>query len=289
MRPQLLALAALTAASCAANDPVKVVMASPDVDPKTGRPISTPRISPALAVEMIPIPAGPFSRGTPDGQGDTGEQPRRRLFISAFEIDRLEVTVADYRRCVEAGRCTVPDKEGLSCGGDEMNWTYEDRRDHPVNCVSILQARDYCAWLGKRLPTEAEGAKAARGDRDDRESPWSPSLAPACDLACMQDDDLGCGERPSTCPVGAHPRGASPYGVLDMAGNVWEWVSDYYAEDYFAQAVERDPQGPAQTSSRVVRGGSYDDVALYQRLAYRFDLEEPDTFAYTYIGFRCAR
>ena len=290
MRLPLLTLLVILSA-CQPAGPVTVSLAHPDKDPKTGlAPASQDSQESRFdrRAEMALVPAGFFMRGSARGGGAEGEHPRRRLFLDTFQIDMTEVTVDAYARCVDAGACTIPARSGLACGGEGFTYEQEGAGGHPVNCVSISQARDFCAFVGKRLPTEAEWEKAARGDRDAREYPWGDEEA-TCERACLRGEDRECPTR-GTCPVGTHPTGASPYGVQDMAGNVWEWVSDWYKLDYFEEAPERNPTGPQEpTGERVVRGGSYDDIALYQRLAYRFDVKEPDTWAYVYIGFRCAR
>lgn len=277
--------------ACSGSEP-NVVKLGVGNDPKSqnARKATSEAAKPsrAGAGKMVRIDGGMFSRGTPVGQGDEGEQPRRQIFVNTFWMDLYEVTVRDYKRCVDSGTCSVPDTGGLACSGPQYNWGKNDRLNHPVNCVSIVQARQFCQWVGKRLPTEAEWEKAARGPKDSREYPWGDT-SPTCAQACFNGDDQGC-PNPTSCPVGTHPAGKSPYGLHDMTGNVWEWVSDHYAEDYYGAAPNRDPKGPRQpTGERVVRGGSFDDIGQYQRLAYRFNFEEPDSFSYVYIGFRCAK
>jgi serine/threonine-protein kinase len=174
---------------------------------------------------------------------------------------------------VEAGSCSAP-----SCS--EEGDSPEKRGDHPVVCVTWEQARRYCAWAGKRLPTEAEWEKAARGT-DARTFPWG-NTAPSCELAHYYD----C-EGTSTLPVGTLKAGASPYGVLDMAGNVFEWVADWHHADYYALGPDRDPPGPASGEKKVVRGGAYsygaDELTVHGRT---FDLPIK---AFTQVGFRCVR
>lgn len=231
------------------------------------------------AAAMVFVPAGEFLRGSDDGESD--EKPTRQVYVDAFAIDRTEVTVDAYAACVRAGACSKP-----SCSSPDANWGVAGRGQHPVNCVDWTQADTYCRWAGKRLPTEAEWEKAARGT-DGRTYPWG-NQAPSCRYAVMNDGGKGCGEE-RTWAVGSKPAGASPYGALDMSGNVWEWVSDGYSSSAYAGAASaRNPKGPSSGSLRVFRGGSFgvgDAAAL--RAAYR--LYVAPSYAGDYLGFRCAR
>jgi serine/threonine-protein kinase len=207
------------------------------------------------ASKMVKVPAGEFWMGCNekvDQECDADEKPGRSVSVDAFSIDRTEVTVAQYRDCVEAGRCTDPATTG-SC-----NWGQAGRDDHPVNCVDWSKAKAYCEWAGKRLPTEAEWEKAARGT-DGRKYPWGNDWSAS--KANVGDD--------GTKPVGSYPSGASPYGAVDMAGNVWEWVSDKVGD------------------GRGLRGGSWNNNARLARASNRFSYD-PDTRS-NYVGFRCAQ
>lgn len=197
-------------------DPEVETEPSVDVDPREG---------------TVLIPAGWFVQGCVH-RDDVCVQSRGRIYLDDFYLDRLEVTVAQYRACVDAGRCTPPEPTtgpGYSpCPPALLNWG-RDRDDHPVNCVTPQQAETYCRSRGKHLPTEYEWQKAARGTVDRRRYPWG-DRAPDCRLAILARSerraDEGCGRR-STWTVGSRPAGASPYGVLDLVGNVAELV---YAE-----------------------------------------------------------
>ena len=179
-------------------------------------------------------------------------------FGASFSIDRTEVTTAAYDACVRSGKCTQPDT------GDNCNWGKESRASHPINCVDWNQATAYCAAAGKRLPTEQEWEHAASGT-DGRLYPWG-NEEPS-NQACWNRLESMAG----TCPVGAFPAGASPYGALDMAGNVWEWTSSNY-----------------DANARVIRGGSvFNVVASLLRAAFRY-WNDP-AYRDIDLGFRCAR
>jgi formylglycine-generating enzyme len=213
------------------------------------------------------VPAGEFRRGR---EGNTPAH------VPAFCIDRTEVTVAAYRACVSAGACTADHLTESTCNDpfgacfvhrETCNWDKPGREDHPINCVSWNQARRYCLWAGKRLPTNLEWEKAARGT-DGRIHPWG-GATPTCDLAVWAN---GCG-RYSTWPVGSKPRGASPYGALDMAGNVGEWT-----EEETGVALAQ-------------RGGSFQDILAFFLQADILGFYVPggpDQKGDT-TGFRCAR
>lgn len=225
---------------------------------------------------MIQIPAGPFSMG--DNQGSGGdEDPEHQVELSLFWMDKTEVTTAQYQACVDAGSC-APAGQFANC-----NAPLAERGPHPVNCVDWAQADSYCRWAGKRLPSEAEWEKAARS-ADRRRYPWGD--APP-DAARLNFNNIAG----ATEPVGSHPSGASPYGLLDMAGNVLEWTADYYSADYYALSPPQDPQGPPASPEgdfRVVRSSSWntgDARALTTTVRNNF----PAATADPALGFRCAR
>ncbi|MBY0399184.1 formylglycine-generating enzyme family protein [Myxococcota bacterium] len=197
-----------------------------------------------------------------DSECDDDEKPARRVALVAYSIDKTEVTVAAYRACVSAGICSAPDTGG-SCNGEASG-----RDRHPINCVNWDQASAFCRWAGKRLPTEPEWEKAARGT-DGRRFPWgNESYSPSGGLANLSGSEDGYSE---TSPVGSFPGGDSPYGAVDMAGNVWEWTSD---------------PGPGG-SGRSVRGGSWFIVPRYARASDRFWLGP--ALRSPIGGFRCAQ
>ncbi|MBW2703418.1 MAG: formylglycine-generating enzyme family protein [Deltaproteobacteria bacterium] len=237
--------------------------------------------SPKDTKDMLRIPGGVFFMGCNRDldlkcQGD--ERPGHRVMLKKFWMDRHEVTGADYKRCVAAGACSRPAEK------ENCNHQRSDADQHPVNCVSWHQADRYCRWAKKRLPTEAEWEKAARSD-DGRSYPWGQK-APSCEQAVMVSTDGGCGSG-RTSPVCSKPSGNSPYGLCDMAGNVWEWTADWYQADlYLGQDQRNNPKGPAQGKRRVLRGGSLYGIAKYLRTANRD--ADPPRKRDDAVGFRCA-
>jgi len=226
---------------------------------------------------MAFVPAGTFVRGSRDGHGEPDESPRRLIYLDAFYIDQFEVTVARYRRCVEAGACGAPEQE------KQCNWADAARTLDPVNCVSWNQSDEYCRWAGKRLPTEAEWEKAARGT-DGRVYPWGAE-APNCTLANFYTGSHHyC--RGRTVAATEYMHAASPYGAVQMAGNVYEWTADWYAKDAYARAPARNPRGPARGRHRVVRGGSWFTPGADLRVTLRGPV--PPVVRFNYLGFRCA-
>lgn len=221
---------------------------------------------------MLLIPEGEFLRGSEHGLPDA--RPLRPIYLSGFWIDQFEVTNDQYRQCVQADVCSEPkDPEVFD---DVELGTY------PVSNVTWFQARTYCRWKGQRLPTEAEWEKAARGI-DGRRYPWGEETALALALLKTNGTDL---KRHGIFPVGSLPDTASPYGVGDLAGNVWEWVRDWYAEDYYAMASTRNPQGPIHGTFRVLRGGDWNQSPLELQTTYRGWDEM--TYWGPMLGFRCA-
>ena len=201
---------------------------------------------------MVYIPAGPFWMGCnkqADPECEQDELPYHEVYVDAFCIDATEVTVEAYEECVAARECPQTVK------GSTCNFLRKDRRGHPVNCVNLKKAEMFCEWKGKRLPTEAEWEKAARGT-DGRIFPWG-SDTPSCEYTVMLDaEGKGCG-RGTTWPVGSKGRDVSPYGVKDMAGNVSEWVADLYGDTHYRRALKKNPPGPRRGSVNVFRGGNW--------------------------------
>ncbi|MFH1176190.1 MAG: SUMF1/EgtB/PvdO family nonheme iron enzyme, partial [Acidobacteriota bacterium] len=248
---------------------------------KAVEPVATkPEKSAASSAEIrwVQLPGGSFEMGSNRGGDD--EKPRHRVTLSGFEMAKSETTVAQYAACVDAGKCTAPDQEG-SC-----NWGKSDRGEHPVNCVDWEQAKAFCEWAGARLPTEAEWEYAARSGGKDQEYPWGDQ-APSCDRAVMNEGGLGCGKE-TTWPVCSKPSGNTEQGACDLAGNVWEWVADWYDDGYYRKSSKKDPKGPAGGSSRVDRGGGWSDGdAGYLRASNRGRVGPGGRLVD--LGFRCAR
>ena len=220
------------------------------------------------------VPAGPFIMGCDDCGDDlspgTDERPAHEVILSTFDIDVTEVTQAAYAGCVAAEACTEP----------SSNYAPEETPTLPVRNLTWDQAVEFCSWAGKRLPTEAEWEKAARGT-DGRLFPWGAGDEFDCDRANTDQ----CGG--VVLPVGTASDGASPYGALDMAGNVWEWTHDYYAADAYESHGGPDPQGPAEGERRVYRGGSYGNLPTLARVSNRADTYNPAVGG-SGLGFRCA-
>lgn len=232
-----------------------------------------PREAPVLE-EMVSIPAGPFIRGTDHGGFD--EQPQRTLVLDAFAIDRYEVTNFQYQQFVDA---TGHRKSGPP-SRYAKNMSKMRDVNQPVVYVSWEDAEAYCHWKGKRLPTEAEWEKAMRGT-DGRLWPWgNVEQANGANWARVQDG------HDVTAPVGTVLTDKSPYGVMDGAGNVMEWVGDWYEETYFKEAPEQNPQSPEYGTFRVLRGGGYATTGGDIRITSRSKMV-PD-FRDETIGFRCA-
>jgi len=239
------------------------------------------------AADEVRVPAGPFAMGV-DHPRATDEKPRRQIYLSAFAIDRREVSNAAFAAFVAAtGHRTAAEADTAAESEDGINWRQPRGPDstadpdHPVVYVSWGDARTYCTWAGKRLPTEAEWEKSARGT-DGRLWPWGSAFA--AERANAWGDQDGHAE---LAPTGSFPAGASPYGALDLAGNVWEWCADWYGADYYATAPAKDPQGPASGRFKVLRGGSWINPGPVLRSINRFEILPVERSPY--IGFRCAR
>jgi serine/threonine-protein kinase len=220
-------------------------------------------------MKMSYISAGEFKMGSEYGEDD--ESPVHTVYLDAYWIDKYEVTNAQYALCVQAGGCDVS-----SCSYYE-NTEYAD---HPVVCVSWQDAQAYAEWVGGRLPTEAEWEKAARGGLEGHLFPWG-NEDPSCTFGAESGAQLwDCGYH--TVEVGSFaPNG---YGLFDMAGNVWEWVADWYDSDYYSTSPAENPLGPPSGSGRVVRGGSFDRFRYYARCALRLRLSP--SLGFDTLGFR---
>lgn len=287
-------------------------LSSAAVTPTNSTPLSAPLstlsftpsigaslVSPKDNIVMVFVPAGEFIMGSETGLTD--EQPVHTVTLDGFWMDQTEITNAMYSLCVESGTCDQPSATSY--------YNDPDYADHPVVFVSWEEARTYCSWADRRLPTEAEWEKAASWDpvaNEKRVYPWGNDFD--CRMGNFDDETQldsfvieggpNCDGYIQTAPVGSFPSGASPYGVLDMGGNVWEWVHDAFIEvdplnasiqNYYAVSPAVNPQGvdPSITPYRVMRGSSWNINFGFGRAAYRlwFGLDD----SYDFTGFRCAR
>ena len=225
---------------------------------------------------MVKVPAGAFKMGSDNKDKDAlkRERPRRTIDLSTFWIDVHELTNGRYEKCVEAKGCAKARTKGVPRRG---YYARTEAPDQPVVGVTLKDAQDYCRWVGRRLPTEMEWEKAARGT-DGRIYPWG-NQKPNCKRANYNR----CGKvalRP-----GSKPKGVSPYGAHDMAGNVIEWTSTIYNADFLAKMKAKDPPEPLRGHWRVIRGGSWGSYTNQIRSATR-RAWKPDFAGHT-IGFRC--
>ena len=240
---------------------------------------------PGDGAEMILIPAGEFTMGS-DGKAideDKAEAPVHKVTLPAYQIDKCEVTTAQYCRFLNAAKTTA-DAAGHNYLGMPQHLTIEQANGEwrpkkgcekfPMADVTWYGATAYAQWAGKRLPTEAEWEKAARGT-DGRKFPWGNTLEYS--RLRFGQDKIG--------PVGGFPSGASPYGCLDMSGNVWEWTSSLFKPYPYVATDGREAADSAER--RVARGGSWEGEPHIAHSAYRF--RPFPEFAHTYLGFRCAK
>jgi formylglycine-generating enzyme required for sulfatase activity len=248
------------------------------IEPPESKPAPAASAGGSADAEMVEVPAGLFFYGCfdrGDSKCDPDERPSGTFTLPTFVIDRTEVTVAAYRRCVDAKGCSVPPVSAPPA----CNWGKPNRDSHPINCVELADARSYCAWAGKRVPSEVEWEKAARGTQAFVYSWGFTPLATAGTVANIADRNSGLDWAlatyddgfAETAPVGSFPKGASPYGALDMIGNVWEWTDNPY-----------DLQG-----GTAVRGCSWRSNPQVCRNSNRLWRRPGNTGPY--FGFRCVR
>ncbi len=248
-----------------------------------------------ICVDVVRVPAGPFSMGCNASRDNTcscplsNECPYHTVQLDAYDIDQTEVTVAQYAACEAAGVCSAALSPGTTCGS-----YVPGSFNYPAGCANYEQARVYCEWVGKRLCTEAEWEKAARGGCEfyvgdcaveSAVFPWGNEPA-TCELAVMDDGGPGCGTGVAR-PVGSRPAGASPYAALDLAGNVMEWVADWFYPTYQCEVPCTNPQGPENGTLRVLRGGAFVDGAGQVRASFRAPANP--AFKTQAVGFRCCR
>lgn len=222
------------------------------------------------AADMVALDGGVFQMGNKIGEPD--EVPQHKVTIAPFLLDKTEVTLGNYSRCVDARVCRA-------LAPIDEEWATTEL--HPVVGVTWYDAKKYCEWVGKRLPTEAEWEFAARktGTVYPWDGPWKQEKA----NSRSEKDGF-----PRTAPVGSFPAGISVTGVLDLAGNAAEWTADWYDPVYYQKSTETDPKGPeASTGSKAVRGGSWADPDHLLRATARLGVDP--NVSNTGVGFRCAR
>ena len=295
------------AASRTPIPPIDTLTAIPPTASATPPPPTVPQATPmpnageaqlrgADNAPMVYVPAGDFLMGSSEQDLKDAksvcrscrfdeETPQLKVYLDAFWIDQHEVTNAQYAQCVSAGKCREPSEKSSLRVSDYFG--NKDFEMYPVVYVTWEDANKYCAWTGKHLPTEAEWEKAARGT-DGRIYPWGNQWDAAKANTAEASPPVG-----DNAKVGQYPAGASPYGALDMAGNVWEWVSDWYDPNYYSQLQQsqpsppKNPQGPASGTQRIAHGGDAFARLTHLRIAFRGNLD-PSTNDHS-LGFRCAQ
>ncbi len=263
----------------------------------TNSPTSTPeptvetystRLRKIDGMEQVFVPAGSFTMGS--DYEEEREKPQHTVWLDDYWIDTYEVTNAQYAMCVSAGACNAPDyRNSLTQDKYYDNTSFDN---YPVLFVSWYDASDYCGWVGGKLPSEAEWEKAARGDQDARMFPWGNNFASnyanLCDRNCTmswKNSNYDDGYI-DTAPVTSFPDGVSQYGAMNMAGNICEWVADWYKADYFYNKQDwSEPIGPTSGSTRVIKGGSWYDDTDILRVSARYGFDPNKSF-YD-VGFRC--
>jgi formylglycine-generating enzyme required for sulfatase activity len=254
-------------------------LAAPPVD-KGSKELATgqkqSQEKPALAQppegSMVVVPAGEFMMGSPTGDSD--EQPAHKVYVDAFSMDVYEVTVGQYAAFLQA--------KGIDQPSDWKTMNQPAHQKRPVANVDSTDASAYCKWVGKRLPTEAEWEKAARGT-DGRLYPWGNDPPTPLHANFGKTDWNNHGV---LAPIGTFEDGKSPYGIYDMAGNVWEWVSDWYDYNYYKTSPSQNPTGPSSGGTKVIRGGAWNSNPRAMRSANRSLISPTDQGL---DGFRCAK
>ncbi|WHZ24993.1 MAG: Sulfatase modifying factor 1 precursor (C-alpha-formyglycine- generating enzyme 1) [Nitrospira sp.] len=226
--------------------------------------------------EMVQISEGPFVMGSRDNDSDPDEKPEHQVYLKAYFIDKNEVTQYAYDRFA---KMTKRGKRRIEVFEDDPAKLLKP--EYPMIAATWEDAEAYCKWAGKRLPTEAEWEKAARGEGK-RRYPWGDEFVVSYANIDGNEDAFRY-----LAPPGSFESGRSPYGVYDMTGNVGEWVSDFYDENYYRKSPYRDPKGPEQGDQHVIRGGSWRETKRNVRASKRFQAK-PWRHDVT-VGFRCAK
>ena len=231
------------------------------------------------------IPAGTFTMGSDDNLPN--EAPAHKIYLDAYYIAKTEVTNAEYYPFWLESGGTDSEYTPISYGGEFGTWPEiaKTKPDHPVIGISWDAAVAYAAWRGMRLPTEAEWEKAARGTNAKR-WPWGNTFTQRIKGTTVHAN-VWQQSGAQLQPVGNYPTGVSPYGAHDMAGNVWEWVADWYSETFYYRSPDRNPKGPAVGSHRIVKGGSWLNPETFARCATRFG--QHSAIGTSFIGFRLAK
>ncbi len=245
--------------------------------------VGSTKTSESDGMSMVFVPEGEFLMGavSSDSYAYDDEKPQHSVYLDAFWIDQTEVTNGMYERCVNAGVCLSQKKFSHNPSTGSYHFGDSSYSNYPAVYINWKDASTYCQWVGKRLPTEAEWEKAAKGVNENR-YPWGNASPDSTLVNC--DGRVG-----DTVEVGSYPAGASYYGALDMAGNVYEWVSDWYDERYYSASDYENPQGPANGITHGLRGGSFFAELKYIRTTYR---ERPasnktENYGSGNWGFRC--
>ena len=284
--PSILFLGGCAAPNPTATD-IQPTSTLPPTSTRTPIPIPTKTLIPASStpdirtifwitdhMKLLYVPAGRFQMGS--DSGSENERPSHTVYLDEFWIDESEVTVHMYSLCVKAKVCKEPGNKSSALYANYYG--SPDFENYPVIHVDWNMAKTYCEWAGRRLPTEAEWEKAARGEQS-LTYPWG-NEEPNPRLLNFDD------QKGDVTAIGSYPNGASPYGVLDMAGNAWEWVADWYRETYYANSPDANPLGPRSGQEHVLKGGSWHDNSILVRASNR-DHRVPED-ACVNCGFRCA-
>lgn len=276
----VLLILAGTMQACATTDSSPVSSSTPPTCTEIGQTWT----SPVDEMTLVCVPAGSFMMGAAedDLQAGADEKPQHQVTLDAFWIDRTEVTNAMFAKCIAAGACHERKYSPYLWGVRLPNGTpyYGETLydDFPVIVLDGEEAQAYCEWAGRRLPYEAEWEKAARGT-DGRLYPWGASID------CGHANFLGCEGKPAQ--VTSYDSGASPFGVLNMSGNLWEWVADWYDPAYYSQSPAENPLGPDTGEYHILRGGGWRSLTSQLRVTNRAS-GKPEHSTDGEIGIRCA-
>jgi formylglycine-generating enzyme required for sulfatase activity len=293
--PILLALALLSTACQLGGgqaQPTAIALPAANEPAESNVEAGSERVAPADGMVQVYVPQGSFQMGGLDQRAASDEKPVHKVDMKGYWIDKVEVTNAMFLLCLQAGACSPP--QSTSSESRPSYFNNPEFNNYPVVNVTWDDAKKYCEWAGRRLPSEAEWEYAARGNGINT-FPWGEEKPDAsrANFNYMLGD---------TNQVGSYPAGASLFGALDMAGNVFEWTNDYYDAEYYASGSANNPTGPMSRTAyfnRVVRGGSYADGETEIRVSKRASVLGPNysaelgSEAYlgefsSRIGFRCA-